>query len=322
MADVSSDAQMIQKYAMDLGMKTSPAVGKAMEPIGQVGELTTRSFMIPNAESGSFGEAAIIAETLQRGASDFTGFLKDLQTGIIAMTDAAIVVSDVYGTTDSTNGNDINIVDFAFADPGAQRPQGLSKDLVGGQSLQDYMAQQQANQPQSQTMDVNAPGVTMSHEPGSDETVYTFPDGSTKTVSSVLVPGPNGVPTVQQTTSYADKNGKELPDSGFSVNTEYGKTYTTTTRTETSSETDPVTNKTTTRTTSTVTTENKDGSTEVKVLVDGKVQSDTKVAAPSTSSNNSASGDPLKQAEQDYDNYGDEWDGAAGDQYKKPVYGH
>lgn len=318
MADVSSDATTIANFATKLVSNGMAGATNARTPMARVQQGTVQGFMTTPAHSQPFGEAALIVQKLDNGISDFTAFFADLQTGLLAMSNAATAIADIYATTDDTNGDDINAVNFAFADPTAVRPEGLSTDLVGDKSIEQYAAEQQAQAPDCTTMKPTDPGVIQVRDPSTNTVTYTFPDGSVMTAVSLTIANPNGVTVSAAASSYRDKNGQYIPASGSTdiQQTAADGSYTTTHITQQASN-DPA--NPAPQTVADVTTVHQDGSSEYRRYVNGQQQGPTNTVAASSPTGAAGSDDPMAQAEQDYHSYGvNGTEPPIGNQYQNP----
>lgn len=220
-------------------------------------------------QTGTVPEIVDLANKIQSNAIAFTGFFGELTQGLTNIGNAAQVISDTYGGTDGASKADLEAVSFAFADPGAHRPAGLSKDIGELQSQYQYEQQQKAGTDaealQADPSNYGATAVNVTGNPYA--TTYTYADGSMIIVSDY---GGSVVTTV-----YGVPKGNALQGKVLSTTTETYTTQANGTTVDTEAvdqDGDGKTDSTTTTTTAT------DGSTDVKIVI----PSDKKGEAPTT----------------------------------------
>jgi hypothetical protein len=143
-------------------------------------------------------EAACAADVVQANYGELRQYLMYLGTALLNVGMAAQTVADAYASTDGWSAASLDAVEFAFCDPGAQRPTSLPTWVTGKTWLDAYLEAQQAGEgapgtggtwtDQGQTA---GPGGATTH-------TAVRSDGTTRTITTFSVPG--GGPTIVTTT--------------------------------------------------------------------------------------------------------------------------
>jgi hypothetical protein len=280
MGKVSTSIPDMHTYAKDMAFAVGPNVAtSASRASGNMGKYASSAFT-GMADSGSLRQVPELSKVnaqQSQAMSDFGYFIKDLSNGITNIGMAAQVIADSYHGTDAFSAADLNSVDFAYGDMGANRPSGLNSKI--GETTSERQADQQANMSEAQQADPENPNpyglatVNSASGTGYSYITYTYPDGSTYSIMSGM--NADGGSTTTVTTT--DANGKAVSKN---TTVESGNT---------STEDDGQTK--------TVTVDNPDGSQTIKVEDEnGKVLQETNVPAPSSSPDNGSANDgPAEQ---------------------------
>jgi hypothetical protein len=196
---ITSYSAAINKLAMSAEYVAQPLVS-----LQQMNQLAFQAFEGASA-GGQFAEGPMMIAAVQRNSVVFEEFMHDLMLGVTAIANAAQVCADTYQGADNDNAGGIDAVNFAFADPGAARPHGLSSQ-VGGHTLMDLVLQQEqsnggsgaagpesALNPDGGRVAVSLPGYTLTIYPdGSSRSVGTVYDEGGGTTTETIVYGANG----------------------------------------------------------------------------------------------------------------------------------
>jgi hypothetical protein len=215
--EIYADPTAITAYAGNLSRFGMTATVQPMTDLAEVNMLALEAFQGITA-AGQLAEAGLMIAAVQRNSDMFGQLVRDAGTGIAAIANAAQVCSDTYRTTDDANAAGLNAINYAFADPGAARPAGLSRRLVPGETIHDRQlaAAADARASESAQPDVLARPDTGTTAPSSGgATVTTYPDGSSRTaatttsvrdgsvVNSTVLTGPNGAVLARTTDTTA-----------------------------------------------------------------------------------------------------------------------
>lgn len=300
---VSVDISSMRDYWGAMMNIYGEASGPAYRNVGEMAQYVRGGLMDSKdmAGAGVFQEGYLLAGKLMQSASDFRGFFMEALEGIQAIGNAAGVIAELYRTTDGSNSATIGDVDFAFAD--SLTPPSGFPDSKWTTLSADAATQQQGGQfSMAATMPLDQ-GVK--HDNGDGTTTYTFPDGSTATVSNMSGYGYEG--SGQSTTTVVKtSDGKVVyttTDADMSVPGYSYKTQTQTNPDGSSSSTQTRTNPDGSLTVTTSTTD-KDGNVTTGKPV--TVQPDTHVDTDDSDPG------PVQQAEQNMHVYGS----------NPKVYGH
>jgi hypothetical protein len=247
MADkVHADAAAIIDYAGKLGgmggsrdgKATSPAIIglNATMPLNQMGEVLFQSF---TRGTEVIQEAKLVAGYILDNIASFKQFIPDCTEGIQCCAMQAQGVGLILSYTDGSSAGEISAEDvnnalaYASGDPSAQRPDGLPKDQLKDGTWQD--AQSKAESGPQQAMAITDPNSQFAkndpHEPGSNDTITRYLDGSYRVVTSYPT-YENGKTGVHTETRYYTEGGKAIPNTGQVEDDTYGQQQETITRHE------------------------------------------------------------------------------------------
>lgn len=240
---------------------------------------------------GTIYEISTAINQIAGRASEAKQAFSDLFNGLNCIANASQAIADTFGTTDLNNAVSIGAVGYMFGDPGAARPSQMPSSIKNTTILDQQMAAQNNNQtPMAAGVDPSNPAGTpgaVRTESRSGVVTYTYPDGSSVTVSpdggTVSMwgaPDKNGQvqplgATTTTTSTYVD------PKTGQTIK----RTVTDQTQTTTDSDGKPVT-------TDTTTTQDQDPEGNVDVTIDPH----TKGVAPITEHVNSPGSVPTKKS--------------------------
>ncbi|MFC0529914.1 hypothetical protein [Phytohabitans kaempferiae] len=85
------------------------------------------------------GEASFVRTRMGDNAKELSHYLQRLSSALLNIGMAAQTIADTYGAADGFSAIELNTVRYAFAEPGAARPSGLSP-LVTGETYEEKMA--------------------------------------------------------------------------------------------------------------------------------------------------------------------------------------
>lgn len=280
-------ASLLDYYQEMLKLQRDAAMPATME-VSAMTLMIQNGLAKPGGAAGVFPEGAQAARLLRQRQSDFQYFMKDVLEGIRNIGSAAAVVAEIYQNSDSTNAANINDVAFAFSDPSANKPRGFRR-VESWSEYEQRMAQQMGTTAMAA---MGSDTYARVIHPASGVTIYLYPDGSSKqvttttdssgkSVTATTIFGTSGT-TIQTTTEE-----KVTVNGGTRVNTtvargddQNGSTSTTSTVTD-SDGSITVTNQTSTTT-------------------DGKVQKgepSTVTIQPGDHNNQSPAPGPVEEAE-------------------------
>jgi hypothetical protein len=290
---ITAYSAAINKLAMSAQYVAQPLVS-----LQQMNQLAFQAFEGASS-GGQFAEGPMMIAAVQSNSVVFEDFMHDLVLGVTAIANAAQVCADTYQGADNDNAGGIDTINFAFADPGASRPQGLSSQ-VGGHTLMDMvLAQEQSGaggaggpdsalNPDGGNTVVSFPGYTLTMYPdGSSRSVGTVQDAGGGSTTETVVYAANGtvVSKTSDSTTYLTYG-----DSGATVRT--------------------IVNTTGNTSTGSIITTNPDGSQTVQTTRNGKPYGDP-VTVPADENPNQEG--PVQQAVNQYQgwdtgvtNYGDD----------------
>jgi hypothetical protein len=203
---ITAYSAAVNKLAMSAEYLAKPLVS-----LQQMNQLAFQAFEGSSA-GGQFAEGPMMIAAVQSNSVVFGDFMHDLMLGVRAIANAAQVCADTYQGADNDNAGGIDTINYAFADPGATRPHGLSSQ-VGSHTLMDMvLAQEQQNggagaggpvaalHPDGGNTVVSFPGYTLTIYPdGSSRSVGTVQDASGGTTTETIVYGATGA-VVSKTT--------------------------------------------------------------------------------------------------------------------------
>lgn len=288
---VHADCTEIIKYAGKLsgmgggkGQKAPMIVGlSAAQPLNQMSQLSFNSFTKPGADTdGQFQEALLVAGYLADNVASFQQFIPDCTNGIQCCAMQAQGVGEILLYTDGGSAGSISAEDvakalaFASGDPGAERPDGMPKDLFKDGTFADKQSEAMSNQPQALS-DPNSQFAKTYTEPGAHLSTTTYLDGSMRVVSSYTTTNADGTYTNHSTTTVYDENGKEVKNGGQTEDVTYGDGYHTTTRHEGN--------------TTVETTVHDDGAVDMKTTTKDAAGNDKVTTSHTTASDNTTSSD-------------------------------
>ncbi|RKT83909.1 hypothetical protein SAMN05421805_112116 [Saccharopolyspora antimicrobica] len=174
--------------------------------------------------TGGFPEGSHAAQLVDRNARELMSFLTDIRQNHLALSSVAHICADLYEDTDNGSRVRLSGVEWAFAEPGAERPPGAPPYLDGDKTLSDLAPPPGMGKPGEEKL------VAKNNFSGGVAYTYETADGRTRTV----------VQTAEGVTETGyDKNGTETytnitrPD-GTAITKGYdgnGKVISTTTRT-------------------------------------------------------------------------------------------
>jgi len=182
---------------MDLITDAQTPVMNALMPMGE----KIRNGLEQPTDAGVFPEGVYAARLLRWRQSDFQHFLTDVLNGIRNIGSAAAVIAEIYQNTDAESAADINDVAFAFADPRAKPPAGFREVTSFAEAARESGANSML--PMSAMGDDSNARM---HYLANGVTLYVYPDGSTKLVTTTTRPGVAGYQSdvaVTTTTIYA-----------------------------------------------------------------------------------------------------------------------
>jgi hypothetical protein len=286
---VRVDPEALRKYGLEMYLKGPMQTLPVLQSLSKIGPLI-QSLTRPT-DAGTFAEGAVIAGIIMQYVSDFQAFTNDLTNGLRDIGSAAAVTATAYRNGDVESAQDIGVINFAFGDPTAGKPEGLTGH--NDTYLDDASARASAQV--SMAALGNDAFITSTVNLGY-MTICIYEDGSEKTINSEpsRVAGVNGY---TDTTTITDANGKAI------------RTTTVTTGT------DPQGRKVTVNsdeqnggTSTTRTTQNSDGSITVESTYpgpDGKPVTTSVTTAPDTGGGSDAG--PVQQTEKQYNLLQDGW---------------
>ncbi|MEV0698766.1 hypothetical protein AB0I53_12735 [Saccharopolyspora sp. NPDC050389] len=174
--------------------------------------------------TGGFPEGSQADQLTARNAQEMMRFLQDIRQNHLAISSVAHICADLYEDTDAANGVRLSGVEWAFNEPGAERPPGAPP------YLKETIADNMADQPKGLGKGEGEELTGTHHFSGGVVYMYKSKDGSTRSV----VQTENGITE----TGYG-KNGTETysstsKPSGAMITKTYddkGKVVSTTSRT-------------------------------------------------------------------------------------------
>jgi hypothetical protein len=286
---VNVDLTDLVSYYLKMSELGAQAIGPTLTELGEMSLLAHEGLTSPPPDGiNPLPEAVHASRLLAHRKSDFMHFVQDLSEGITNVGAAAAVIAEIYESGDSENAATVNDIGFAFSDPRANRPSGFR----GGEdikSMDDVRREQAeaAGQTSLAAMGNDSLASQVIH-PANGVTIYLFPDGSMKTITTTqttsqsqyqsgstitttTVTGPGGVVVSRvQEESYSVYGGSRVNKVTTTSGDETNGTSATTTTTENpdgsmvvNSETSTTTNgETTTRQSDPVTVDPRDTSRE------------------------------------------------------------
>jgi hypothetical protein len=187
---------------------------------------------------GGFPEGVYVRGLLARNASELMSFLGHLTQTFQNTGSAAQTVADSIGSTDTMSAIIMNQVNFALADPDAQRPAGLNPGI--GKTYAQALAEQQRQQVPGPSADVSGSHTTVTtgvvaggaHVGNQQTVVTTTALNGDKTVAITVQTGPGA--SITHTTVTVD--GVRTTSSSTSTTVRGDRETTTTTKNEDDSE--------------------------------------------------------------------------------------
>jgi hypothetical protein len=163
-------------------------------------------------EGGVLPEAAYARKMMLDNFADFQQYLLQLSTALNNIGMAAQTIADAFSGEDEWNAATLDAVNWAFGDPSAQRPPGLSQFVSGKTYYDAYFEQLEKSSESTNTAGVRwtqQEPITHSYGPYT-ETIQraTAPDGRVMEIRTVSVPG--GGTTI--TTRLLSPDGKVLSE--------------------------------------------------------------------------------------------------------------
>lgn len=231
-----ADPKAISAYARDMQGLSLGSISALRVSLSQLASLGQAAFgSTSSAEAGVFAEGQHMAAVLGAQSAAFAGFTGDAGKGLFAVACAAQACANSYVLGDIAAAEQINLARFAFAES-SDRPPGVTAQMA--QTI-DELARRQpgGGEPAQAVADPGGgtPGPLHSVGEYGDQVSYSYPDGSSRTVttnydqatgaSSTAVvtygvdgtevgrtssgsrPGPAGVPTQVRESGTAGKPG-------------------------------------------------------------------------------------------------------------------
>lgn len=128
--------------------------------------------------TGGFPEGRLCQDEAFTNASQISEFLIHLSTNLAAIPSAALILADLYESADDENAISLNAIDYAFALPGAEEPDGLP-DYIDGTTISEQMQGGGGDLPVFGDEQLLATYTF----PGGETNIYATPDGGTRTVT-------------------------------------------------------------------------------------------------------------------------------------------
>lgn len=245
---VTVDVNDVVTYGQEMMKLSAEGTGAGATALSEMPMLIAEALTMP-LDGQVLPEGQQVARFLNQRMSDFQYFLKDVSEGLINIGSAAIVVAEIYEGADGENGATMNDIGFVFGDPDARPPSGFRSNYETVDEFNDRMAEQSGQNVQALTGDERYADV-VSYPYGS---IYTFGDGSQKSVHSALT-YENGQMVSVTTTTITGPGGNVISSQTQKrYTTETGETTRNVTTTETGG-----------RTTTSDTNYNSDGSITVR----------------------------------------------------------
>jgi len=294
---VNVEVTDLVSYYQEMSMLSGEIGTAAGTAMGEMSMMIATGLNQPGGDAGVFPEGAMAARTMSSRLAEFQMFVTDLHEGVRNIGSAAVVVAEIYENADSENGATVNDIGFAFTDPNARGPAGFR----GGDVKTFYdLAQETGQNAMALTSDESlARGLSYPYG-----TIYTFPDGSTKHITSRTEAGGHNTSDVTvTTTTITDKNGNVISTvTERSYSNHMGYNYSTTTSTTGDERNN--------RTSSTTTAEAPDG--DITVSNTTSTTTDGKQGPETTNSTTVERGEhrtdedrgPVETAEENLDSHG------------------
>ncbi len=198
--EISVDLPNLVDYYMKMmGLSTS-VLGEFAKTVQNMTEFSRSGLMAQGKDGVSqLPEAAYMANLLDGRVDVFRQFFSDVETGLRSIGGAAVIVAEMYGTTDKDSAANIDAIDFAFGDL-SKRP---AHFRYGTQTSSD-LAWQQQQASGANSMALSAPdnlAVSTVH-PAPGVSVLTFADGSKRVVQTTSSKNPDAPFDTNTTTTY------------------------------------------------------------------------------------------------------------------------
>jgi hypothetical protein len=213
-------------YYQEMSMLSGEIGTAAGSAMGEMSMMIATGLNQAGGDAGVFPEGAMAARTISSRLAEFQMFVRDLHEGVRNVGSGAVVIAEIYENADNENGATVNDIGFVFGDP-RSRPPG---DFRGGEvKTFDDVAQESGQNAMALTSD-NSLARPLSYPYG---TIYSFPDGSTKHITSrTEAGGHNTSDAIVTTTTITDKNGNVISTvTERTYSNHMGYNYTTTTTT-------------------------------------------------------------------------------------------
>jgi hypothetical protein len=198
-APVKADVHSMLNYYTkmnEVGMLAMSWASQVLSPMSQM----IRDGLQTTLHGGGapMPEGTNVAYLMTQQQMDFQQFLMQVSQGLGTIGGAAAVIAEMYHGSDQVNSASLEDIQFVFADYGAAKPKNFPKG-ASTQTVQQEMAEQGAN---GHTLPMAAmgsdAGATVAH-PANGVTIYFYPDGSSKTVTTSTTETGLGTQTVTET---------------------------------------------------------------------------------------------------------------------------
>jgi hypothetical protein len=282
---VHVDPDALRSYGLELATKGQMQTLKVSEHLSNLAPLI-QSLTTPT-DAGTFAEGAVVAGIMMQAANDFTSFTKELTGGLHYIGSAAAVIATAYRNGDVESAQDISVIDFAFGDPNAAKPDGLKGH---DKTYSEQAAEAAAKGPQMSMASLGMDAFIVQQINLGYTTLYIYQDGSERTSTYGMPSEITGVNGTTSTVSYTDDAGKVVRRSSTTTGTNGAGL-----QTEVNVEEEAGQKVTTT------TTHNSDGSVTVETTRPGPDGKDTSTKVTThPHSGTSADQGPVQQAENQY----------------------
>jgi hypothetical protein len=176
------------QYGTTLAGDLADAQGQLADPLTGISEHNMAAFGSTVPDTHPFAEGLTAMTVVIRNLGDFRAFLKDVGTGTQAIQSAATAMAVVYATTDGDQADNLNAVDFAFAEASAA-PAGFPTKGVSTMFDQQMAAQEAAGQNTAAALAADDPSMLQwatltTPIPGGS--LYTFADGSRLAIANTV----------------------------------------------------------------------------------------------------------------------------------------
>jgi hypothetical protein len=192
------------------------SLGPSAKAFAHIPTLLSKGLTMPNDGVEPLAEGNMAMQMMKQRIADFQAFLGDMNNGIMALAYASQVVAYCYDDADGENSARIGDIAFAFADNGAQKPDGFDNRLLvdGGKTMEQQQEEAAAKAGGNLGANEGLYGSTA----GAEQTYstpygssWTWPDGSrmTSATSVQTERGSDGNRVTVYVTTYTiyDKDG-------------------------------------------------------------------------------------------------------------------